>query len=182
MSCPAVRYSRGYPVILFCGILKDLYQSIKKVMWTFRVTYLIFAQLLLTAFIAWNFRLPLFCILKRKWMFLWNLMCMTYLLESQGSDLFRPFIVKTPGSGTPCLKSNNIEIVVNIPILREFCWPVGCPWCSDLHERVDFVACLGGDGVILHASNLFRGAVPPLVSFNPGSFGFLTSHTVSFLT
>ncbi|XP_074333251.1 NAD kinase 2, chloroplastic isoform X2 [Apium graveolens] len=27
---------------------------------------------------------------------------------------------------------------------------------SDLHERVDFVACLGGDGVILHGSNLFR--------------------------
>nr|XP_009785911.1 PREDICTED: NAD kinase 2, chloroplastic-like isoform X2 [Nicotiana sylvestris] len=27
---------------------------------------------------------------------------------------------------------------------------------SDLHERVDFVACLGGDGVILHASNIFR--------------------------
>lgn len=50
--------------------------------------------------------------------------------------------------------------------------------CSDLHERVDFVACLGGDGVILHASNLFRGAVPPVVSFNLGSLGFLTSHTV----
>ncbi|KAG4200821.1 hypothetical protein ERO13_A05G237900v2 [Gossypium hirsutum] len=49
---------------------------------------------------------------------------------------------------------------------------------SDLHERVDFVACLGGDGVILHASNLFRGAVPPVVSFNLGSLGFLTSHTV----
>uniref|UniRef100_A0A5B7APB7 NAD(+) kinase n=1 Tax=Davidia involucrata TaxID=16924 RepID=A0A5B7APB7_DAVIN len=48
---------------------------------------------------------------------------------------------------------------------------------SDLHERVDFVACLGGDGVILHASNLFRGAVPPVVSFNLGSLGFLTSHT-----
>ncbi|GKU98465.1 hypothetical protein SLEP1_g11469 [Rubroshorea leprosula] len=47
---------------------------------------------------------------------------------------------------------------------------------SDLHERVDFVACLGGDGVILHASNLFRGAVPPVVSFNLGSLGFLTSH------
>ncbi|XP_010269060.1 PREDICTED: NAD kinase 2, chloroplastic-like isoform X2 [Nelumbo nucifera] len=47
---------------------------------------------------------------------------------------------------------------------------------SDLHERVDFVACLGGDGVILHASNLFRGAVPPIVSFNLGSLGFLTSH------
>ncbi|XP_010270285.1 PREDICTED: NAD kinase 2, chloroplastic-like isoform X2 [Nelumbo nucifera] len=47
---------------------------------------------------------------------------------------------------------------------------------SDLHERVDFVTCLGGDGVILHASNLFRGAVPPIVSFNLGSLGFLTSH------
>ncbi|KAL5071118.1 hypothetical protein RYX36_022005 [Vicia faba] len=48
---------------------------------------------------------------------------------------------------------------------------------SDLHERVDFVACLGGDGVILHASNLFRDAVPPIVSFNLGSLGFLTSHS-----
>ncbi|XP_027941402.1 NAD kinase 2, chloroplastic-like [Vigna unguiculata] len=47
---------------------------------------------------------------------------------------------------------------------------------SDLHEQVDFVACLGGDGVILHASNLFREAVPPIVSFNLGSLGFLTSH------
>ncbi|KAF1871845.1 hypothetical protein Lal_00020640 [Lupinus albus] len=47
---------------------------------------------------------------------------------------------------------------------------------GDLHEKVDFVACLGGDGVILHASNLFRVAVPPVVSFNLGSLGFLTSH------
>ncbi|QHO47363.1 NAD kinase 2 [Arachis hypogaea] len=48
---------------------------------------------------------------------------------------------------------------------------------SDLHDQVDFVACLGGDGVILHASNLFGGAVPPIVSFNLGSLGFLTSHS-----
>lgn len=48
---------------------------------------------------------------------------------------------------------------------------------SELHERVDFIACLGGDGVILHASNLFRGSVPPVVSFNLGSLGFLTSHS-----
>lgn len=41
------------------------------------------------------------------------------------------------------------------------------------------MACLGGDGVILHASNLFRNAVPPVVSFNLGSLGFLTSHSVS---
>lgn len=41
------------------------------------------------------------------------------------------------------------------------------------------MACLGGDGVILHASNLFRNAVPPVVSFNLGSLGLLTSHSVS---
>ena len=47
---------------------------------------------------------------------------------------------------------------------------------SQLHEMVDFVVCLGGDGVILHASNLFREAVPPVISFNLGSLGFLTAH------
>lgn len=47
---------------------------------------------------------------------------------------------------------------------------------SELHEMVDFVVCLGGDGVILHASNLFREAVPPVISFNLGSLGFLTAH------
>jgi NAD+ kinase len=51
---------------------------------------------------------------------------------------------------------------------------------SDLHERIDFVTCLGGDGLILHASNLFRTSVPPVVSFNLGSLGFLTSHNVHF--
>jgi NAD+ kinase len=44
-------------------------------------------------------------------------------------------------------------------------------------DAVDFVVCLGGDGVILHASTLFgNGAAPPIISFNLGSLGFLTSH------
>lgn len=43
-----------------------------------------------------------------------------------------------------------------------------------LPERVDFVVCLGGDGLILHVSTLFRQAVPPVISFNLGSLGFLT--------
>ncbi|CAI5461536.1 unnamed protein product [Closterium sp. Yama58-4] len=47
---------------------------------------------------------------------------------------------------------------------------------SKLHEKVDFVVCLGGDGVILHASNIFSSSVPPIVSFNLGSLGFLTAH------
>lgn len=45
---------------------------------------------------------------------------------------------------------------------------------SLLHECVDLVVCLGGDGLILHVSTLFRGPVPPVLSFNLGSLGFLT--------
>lgn len=47
---------------------------------------------------------------------------------------------------------------------------------SSLSEYVDFVVCLGGDGVVLHASNLFRKAMPPVISFHLGSLGFLTNH------
>eukprot|EP00878_Enallax_costatus_P011014 GHUV01011504.1.p1 GENE.GHUV01011504.1~~GHUV01011504.1.p1 ORF type:complete len:438 (+),score=175.42 GHUV01011504.1:507-1820(+) len=45
-----------------------------------------------------------------------------------------------------------------------------------LADYVDFVVCLGGDGVILHASSLFRRHIPPVVSFHLGSMGFLTNH------
>jgi NAD kinase len=45
-----------------------------------------------------------------------------------------------------------------------------------LAEAVDFVVCLGGDGVILHAGGLFGRSIPPVVSFHLGSMGFLTNH------
>lgn len=45
---------------------------------------------------------------------------------------------------------------------------------ESLADRVDFVVCLGGDGLILHVSTLFERAVPPVISFNLGSLGFLT--------
>jgi NAD kinase len=45
-----------------------------------------------------------------------------------------------------------------------------------LANHVDFVVCLGGDGVILHASSLFKQHIPPVVSFHLGSMGFLTNH------
>ncbi|QDZ23424.1 ATP-NAD kinase [Chloropicon primus] len=47
---------------------------------------------------------------------------------------------------------------------------------AKLHEFVDFIVCLGGDGVVLHASNLFPKAMPPVISFHLGSLGFLTNH------
>ena len=45
-----------------------------------------------------------------------------------------------------------------------------------LADYIDFVCCLGGDGVILHASSLFHSAIPPVLSFHLGSMGFLTNH------
>lgn len=48
-----------------------------------------------------------------------------------------------------------------------------------LHEKVDFVVCLGGDGLILHVSRVFQTAVPPVISFNLGSLGFLTPFQMS---
>ena len=44
----------------------------------------------------------------------------------------------------------------------------------------DFVICLGGDGVILHASWLFPGGCPPVVSLHLGSLGFLTNHNFEY--
>ena len=38
--------------------------------------------------------------------------------------------------------------------------------CRSLHLHIDFVVCLGGDGVLLHASALFKEAIPPVISFN----------------
>eukprot|EP00210_Caulerpa_lentillifera_P002614 g2501.t1 len=48
--------------------------------------------------------------------------------------------------------------------------------CYRLGEVVDFIVCIGGDGVLLHAAHLFKQAVPPMVSFNLGSLSFLTNY------
>ncbi len=47
---------------------------------------------------------------------------------------------------------------------------------ADLHTCVDFIVCLGGDGLLLHAASLFGTALPPIISFKLGSLGFLTTH------
>jgi NAD+ kinase len=47
---------------------------------------------------------------------------------------------------------------------------------SVLHQHVDFIVCLGGDGLMLHATHLFGNAIPPIISFKLGSLGFLTCH------
>ncbi len=46
----------------------------------------------------------------------------------------------------------------------------------ELNSFVDFVVCLGGDGLVLHATHLFGPAIPPIIAFRCGSLGFLTPH------
>lgn len=46
------------------------------------------------------------------------------------------------------------------------------------HPDVDMTVCIGGDGVILHASKLFSGKCPPVLAFSMGSLGFLASHPI----
>lgn len=43
-----------------------------------------------------------------------------------------------------------------------------------LHTKVDLVITLGGDGTVLWAASMFKGPVPPLISFAMGSLGFMT--------
>lgn len=49
---------------------------------------------------------------------------------------------------------------------------------TKLSGMIDFIVCLGGDGTLLWVSNLFREAIPPVVSFSMGSLGFLTPFNV----
>ena len=46
---------------------------------------------------------------------------------------------------------------------------------ASLHDKVDLVSTLGGDGTILHAAALFATThdVPPVLSFSMGTLGFL---------
>eukprot|EP00943_MAST-04B_sp_MAST-4B-sp1_P007868 g7868.t1 len=48
-----------------------------------------------------------------------------------------------------------------------------------LHELIDFVISIGGDGTILWIGRIFNGPVPPVMSFAMGSLGFLTPFSPS---
>lgn len=50
-----------------------------------------------------------------------------------------------------------------------------------LGDFIDFVVCLGGDGVLLHTAQLFGENVPPIIAFHLGSLGFLSQHQCAFV-
>lgn len=47
-----------------------------------------------------------------------------------------------------------------------------------MNNEIDLIICLGGDGTVLYLSSLFQKAVPPVLAFNLGSFGFLTPFSI----
>jgi len=55
------------------------------------------------------------------------------------------------------------------PLMADFS---GLP--EDYEPPFDLICTLGGDGLLIHASMLFQGPVPPVISFAGGSLGFLT--------
>jgi NAD+ kinase len=71
-------------------------------------------------------------------------------------------------------------------IYSPFFSSVECRFCffvfnvgKDL-STIDLVICLGGDGTLLHVSNMFQKSCPPILSFSMGSLGFLTPFDFKF--
>ncbi|GIL75893.1 hypothetical protein Vretimale_5571 [Volvox reticuliferus] len=98
-----------------------------------------------------------------------------------GDELLQPFLEVIDFLG----REHNLRVVVEPHVYEQFLrGRPGYPYAytftpSDkdrLAEYVDFVVCIGGDGVILHSSCLFKHSMPPVIAFNMGSMGFLTNH------
>jgi NAD kinase len=53
-------------------------------------------------------------------------------------------------------------------------------WIKDYscNRFPDLICTLGGDGILMYASTLFQGPVPPMISIAGGSLGFLTPFSV----
>ncbi|XP_050420898.1 NAD kinase-like [Adelges cooleyi] len=47
-----------------------------------------------------------------------------------------------------------------------------------MKDTIDFIICLGGDGTLLYTCSLFQETVPPIISFNLGSMGFLAPFSI----
>jgi NAD kinase len=67
--------------------------------------------------------------------------------------------------GCECWGDTRAQQVVGRASKLQTFWLLPCR----LHLHIDFVVCLGGDGVLLHASALFKRAIPPVICFNLGA-------------
>ena len=88
-----------------------------------------------------------------------------YDVDNDKIELFDP--KPMPGFGGNHLPYDNFQFNPEVDT---------CKWdeCPDAHDRPDLVVTLGGDGLLMHASNLFVGPCPPILCVAGGSLGFLT--------
>eukprot|EP00768_Dysnectes_brevis_P006392 gnl/Dysnectes_brevis/5014_a7021_376.p1 GENE.gnl/Dysnectes_brevis/5014_a7021_376~~gnl/Dysnectes_brevis/5014_a7021_376.p1 ORF type:complete len:442 (+),score=135.42 gnl/Dysnectes_brevis/5014_a7021_376:73-1398(+) len=80
---------------------------------------------------------------------------------------------------TQWLHSRGIQVVVDPAVASEFphLRTYDASDLTRLHQTVDIVVTVGGDGTLLHVSSLFSRACPPVLPINCGSMGFLTPFT-----
>lgn len=82
------------------------------------------------------------------------------------------------------LSSQGIVVILEPKLLTTLTQLRRCPHrqirtfskSDELEKRVDLVITVGGDGTLTWAVSLFRGPMPPVISFAAGSLGFLTPH------
>ncbi|KAA8495745.1 NAD kinase 2, chloroplastic [Porphyridium purpureum] len=108
-------------------------------------------------------------------MLVWNERPRTVLLLCKKDKSLLPTVLETAQN----LMSNQSLRVIVEPFVQTEALAKGMnlePFTrgDKLENEIDFVVCLGGDGLILHVSTLFANAVPPVICFNFGSLGFLT--------
>jgi NAD+ kinase len=72
---------------------------------------------------------------------------------------------------TVCVEDSNAKDLPEFEVLSELVAKKNVDCASTI---VDFVVTMGGDGTVLYCASLFKHSVPPIISFNLGSLGFLT--------
>lgn len=84
-----------------------------------------------------------------------------YNVDNERIQLFEP-------EGTEGFGGNHVDVDDQFK-MNDFS---GLP--EDYDAPFDLICTLGGDGLLMHASMLFQGPVPPVISIAGGSLGFLT--------
>ena len=50
---------------------------------------------------------------------------------------------------------------------------------SEHQTKIDYIVTIGGDGTILYAAKEFKKVVPPVVTFQRGTVGFLCQFSLT---